>query len=398
MTTKTRKQVRKANHSAFTDHNCVKLIRGGKDYFDMLVQLINNAEHTIHLQVYILDEDETGQLVVNALMEAAHRGVKIYVMVDGYASQSLSKQFVKTIRESGIQFRFFAPLLKSKYFYFGRRMHHKIFVVDNESALTGGLNISNRYNDMPGQTAWLDFALYVKGAIAKELCVLCWKSWKGYPTKMKKMPCEAKEVNHRYSEEENSLVRMRRNDWVRNKNQISRTYIEMFTSAKESITILSSYFLPGTLFKKALRRAIRRGVKIRVIIAGMSDIMVSKNAERYLYDWLLRNKIEVYEYNRQILHGKMATCDGEWITIGSYNVNNISAFASIELNLDVKNPTFTKSVDQTLDEIIRDQCTLVTEESLKKTTNILKRLLRWSSYIFIRAMFYLFTFYYRKQK
>jgi cardiolipin synthase len=193
-------------------------------------------------------------------------------------------------------------------------------------------------------------------------------------------------------------VRMRRNDWVRNKDQVSRTYIEMFTHARSNITILSSYFLPGTLFRKALRRAIKKGVKVRVIIAGLSDIMISKNAERYLYDWLLRNKIEVYEYNQQILHGKMASCDGEWITIGSYNVNNISAFASIELNLDVKNKNFTRSVDKTLDQIIKDHCTVVTAETLKKSTNVFKRVIRWSSYIIIRFMFYLFTFYYRKQK
>jgi cardiolipin synthase len=392
------KKNRKPLPAGFVDNNRVKLIRGGKDYFDLLVEMIEGAEETIHLQVYILDEDETGQLVVNALKAAASRQVKVYVMVDGYASQGLSKEFVQSIRDAGIHFRFFSPLLKSKYFYFGRRLHHKVVVVDNQCALIGGLNISNRYNDLPGQMAWLDFALYVEGMIARDLCVLCWKSWKSFPARMPKTPCEAKELHFNFSEEENSQVRMRRNDWVRNKDQVSRTYIEMFTHARSNITILSSYFLPGTLFRKALRRAIKKGVKVRVIIAGLSDIMISKNAERYLYDWLLRNKIEVYEYNQQILHGKMASCDGEWITIGSYNVNNISAFASIELNLDVKNKNFTRSVDKTLDQIIKDHCTVVTAETLKKSTNVFKRVIRWSSYIIIRFMFYLFTFYYRKQK
>ena len=205
-------------------------------------------------------------------------------------------------------------------------------------------------------------------------------------------------MNFSFNKNENSLVRMRRNDWVRNKNQVSRTYLEMFTHATNNITILSSYFLPGTIFRKSLRRAIKRGVKVRVIIAGLSDIPVSKNAERFLYDWLLRNKIEIYEYNQKILHGKMATCDGEWLTIGSYNVNNISAFASIELNLDIKNPIFTKQVDETLQQITESQCTLITHEHLARTTNLFKRIIRWSSYIVIRFMFYIFTFYYRRQK
>ena len=92
--------------------------------------------------------------------------------------------------------------------------------------------------------------------------------------------------------------------------------------------------------RRLLTNAAKRGVKIKVITAGPSDIMLAKHAERWMYDWLLRNKIELYEYQPAILHAKVAVCDSEWITIGSYNLNNISAYASIELNLDVHNADF----------------------------------------------------------
>jgi cardiolipin synthase len=85
-----------------------------------------------------------------------------------------------------------------------------------------------------------------------------------------------------------------------------------------------------------LRNAARRGVSVKVILAGKSDIMLSKNAERYLYDWLLRKKIGIYEFQPTVLHAKITVCDSEIVTIGSFNVNNISAYASLELNLDVK--------------------------------------------------------------
>jgi cardiolipin synthase len=387
----------KANFHNYTANNKVELVRGGKNYFDLMLELINRAKDTIHLQVYIYDDDETGTRVANALKAAVQRKVQVYLMADGYASQVMSQKFIDDLRAAGIHFRFFETIFRSKYFYFGRRLHHKVLVVDTRYALVGGLNISDRYNDMPQQPAWLDFALYAEGEIAKQLCVLCWKTWKGFPRRMGITPCEQKELQFDFPDAEKSMVRMRRNDWVRRKNQISRSYIEMLKTAKTEITILCSYFLPGRIMRKNILQALQRGVQIKVVLAGLSDVMLAKNAERYIYDWMLRNKIKIFEYQGTILHGKVAVCDNEWLTIGSYNVNNISAYASIELNLDVHNPSFAKKVDEALEQIIRENCMQITEERLAKITTIFKRLVRWSSYQIIKLGFYLFTFYFREK-
>lgn len=373
----------------------MQLIRGGSAYFDKLLQLIGNAKESIHLQTYIYDDDETGRLVANALKEAVQRNVEVHLMADGYASQVMSKSFIADLKNAGIRFRFFAPLFKGRNFYFGRRMHHKMTVVDTRYALVGGVNISNRYNDMPGQPAWLDFALFVEGEVARELCVLCWKSWKSYPVNMGITPCEEKQVSFDFLPEEQSEVRMRRNDWVRRKNQISSTYVRILRSSRSEVTILCSYFLPSIFIRRQMVNAIKRGVTIRVIAAGNSDVKVAKNAERWLYDWLLRNGIELYEYQKNILHGKMAVCDEEWMTAGSYNINNISAYASIELNLDVRNPAFAKKTRQVLQEIMEKDCTRITFEQHIRTKNIFRQFNRWLSYQFIRTVFYLFTFYFR---
>ena len=373
----------------------MQLIRGGRAYFDKLLQLIGMAKESIHLQTYIYEDDETGRLVANALKEAVLRNVEVHLMADGYASQAMSKSFIADLKNAGIHFRFFETFFKSRYFYFGRRMHHKMTVVDTRYALVGGVNISNRYNDMPGQPAWLDFALFVEGEVARELCVLCWKSWKSYPVNMGITPCEEKQVSFDFLPEEQSEVRMRRNDWVRRKNQISSTYVKILRSSRSEVTILCSYFLPGIFIRRQMVNAIKRGVSIRVIAAGNSDVKVAKNAERWLYDWLLRNGIELYEYQKNILHGKMAVSDEEWMTAGSYNINNISAYASIELNLDVRNPAFAKETRQVLQQIIEKDCTRITFEQHIKTNNIFKQFNRWLSYQFIRTVFYLFTFYFK---
>jgi cardiolipin synthase A/B len=382
---------------ACTKCNKVQLMRGGKQYFDLLITLINNAIECIHIQTYIFNDDETGQLVAAALKQAAKRHVAVYLLVDGYASQIMSKSFIYELREAGIQFRFFEPLLKSKYFYFGRRMHHKIAVIDVRYALVGGINIADRYNDIHGKPAWLDFALFAEGDIAQQLCILCWKSWNKYPLKMSITPCEIKKIDFKPAQEFKTEIKMRRNDWVRSKNEISSTYINMLRTAKKEVTIMCSYFLPGVNIRKQIVAAIKRGVHVKVIASGYSDIAVAKFAERWLYDWLLRNKVELYEYQKSILHAKLAICDKEWMTIGSYNINDISAYASIELNLDVPNKDFATEVKQVLDGIIKNDCILIKKEHHWHAKNIFNQFTRWISYWFIRIVFNLFTFYYKRK-
>ncbi len=379
----------------YTSINKVKLIRAGQGYFNTLLNLIRRATDSIHIQVYTFNDDETGRDVADALIDAAKRKVSVHLMADGYASRTMSNAFIHELRDAGIHYRFFEPVFRSNYFYFGRRMHHKLIVVDAKYALVGGINIANRYNDMPGQLAWLDFAIYVEGEIAKDLCILCWKTWYGYKRNMKLTPCEEKEINFAIAAQESSEVRMRRNDWVRRKNEITATYVSMLRHATTQVTILCSYFLPGKVIRKQMEYAIRRGVRIRVIAAGRSDVTLAKHAERWLYDWLLRNGIELYEYQKNILHGKIAVSDDEWMTIGSYNINNISTYASIELNLDVRDASFAESVRIQLDEIIANDSIRITPLQHVKTKNILKQFSHWLSYQFIRMLFYLFTFYFK---
>ncbi|KAI9447033.1 hypothetical protein F5148DRAFT_1292497 [Russula earlei] len=340
--------------SAYTKHNTIQLIRGGKAYFHLLEQLIDRAKYFIHLQVYIFEEDETGKLIGDALMRAASRGVKVFLVPDGYASQHLSNNFLHHLVGAGIHFRFFEPLLMSEHFYFGRRLHHKITVVDNYHCLVAGINIGDRYNDLPGQPAWLDWAAYVQGDVAAEL------------TK----PVTGKEC----------LIRVRRNDWVKRRNQVSRSYVELLRKSSAHVTIMSSYFLPGRAIRRQLSLASRRGVKIRVILSGVSDIALAKYAERYMYRWLQKRHIELYEYTGSVLHGKMATRDHCWTTVGSYNVNDISAYASIELNLDVDNTAFAIQVQQHLDAIIANECIAVTGK-VYNTYPRINRLLQYGSYV-----------------
>src|SRR5882724_1584430 len=318
-----RKRIPKAL-AGYTHHNKVRLVHGGHDYFSLLLQMIDNAKSTVHLQTYIYENDATGRLVADALMRAARREVKVFVLLDGYASQDLPKPFIQALKDAGIFFRWFWPLFKSRHFYLGRRMHHKILVTDGSYGLTGGVNISDRYNDIGENKAWLDWGLHVEGEAALKLHIICNDMWRKAYGK-KGISVDRTEWLPGITPAEECMVRVRRNDWVQAKNQISRSYLEMFRNAYQRITIMSSYFLPGKIFRKQMALASRRGVKVKIIMGGVSDVRIARLAEQYMYRWLFRNGIEIYEYQDTVLHGKLAVYDGAWATVGSYNVNRISA-------------------------------------------------------------------------
>lgn len=372
----------------------VQLVRSGHEYFDLLGRLIKNARSLIHLQTYIFDADDTGKEVVHQLIEAAKRGVKVILVADGYASQTLSKTVIKKLQEAGVQFLFFNPVWKSKYFYFGRRLHHKVVVVDGEHGLVGGINVSNHYNDTVEHLAWLDWALYVTGPVVLELQKVC-----EHLAKVEILESIKRRLyRKRASPEAPAKIQVMINDWVRGKREITNTYLKMLRNAESHVTIMSSYLLPGKILRANLRKAARRGIKIRFIMAGISDVVIAKHAERHMYRWMLRNNIEIYEYHRNVLHAKMAVCDSEWLTLGSYNVNNISAYASIELNLNVFNPTFAKEAEARLEEIIKQDCKKITKEVFESHNTLWNQFLQRSAYDIFRIILFLFTFYFRQRE
>jgi cardiolipin synthase len=388
--------------AGYTHHNKVRLVHGGKDYFSTLLQLIDQAKTIIHLQTYIFDGDETGRMVADALLRAAGRQVQVFILLDGYASQHLPHSIILAWKAAGVHFRWFWPLFKSRHFYLGRRLHHKVVVVDGAQGMAGGVNISDRYNDIGGIPAWLDRALLVEGQAAMRLHIICRDMWtKAYwkkdhpknPLKKNQYPWLPELIP-----EQECLVRVRRNDWVQGKNQISRSYLEMFRQAQSHIIVLSSYFLPGKILRKEMMLAARRGVAIKIIVGGVSDVKISRLAEQFMYRWLFRNKMEVYEYQHTVLHGKMATYDGIWMTNGSYNVNKISAYASVELNMDVRDPAFALSVEAELTDIIRDNCKRIIPATYFQHTGWLQRFQQRLAYETIRVLFFLFTFYFKQEK
>jgi len=251
---------------------------------------------------------------------------------------------------------------------------------------------------MPGEPAWLDMALYCEGEASFLLQSTCREVWGSKNKMISVSRTEVENFCRQIPLEEKVEVRVRRNDWVKRKSEIWSSYLEMFNNAEKSIIIMCSYFLPGRLFRKKITQAVNRGVRMKVILAGTSDVMMAKNAERYLYDWLLKNNIEIYEYQETVLHAKVTVSDSSWVTIGSYNVNNISAYASLELNMDIKNKVFALTTEKELEGIISEHCKQITKANYASSTNFFKRLWQRFCYNFINNVLNLITFYFRQEE
>ncbi len=368
----------------FSSGHYIELLRSGEEFFAANVRAIGQAKHFIHLQTYILDEDETGLHIIDALEKAARKGVRVYLLLDAYGTKYLSGDLMKRIEEAGILFRFFSPAFITKGFQLSLRLHHKVLLVDGETAIIGGMNIADRYRGSPAKKEWLDFALLVKGPECIHVNAIVRRLWnKTFISKAEK----SNEIVHNIKPwSDNIKVRVTENNWYRNKIEILRSYRAVFKHAQERIILFSGYFLPGRLERKLLRQASSRGVDISIVLAAESDAPIFKRATWFLYDFILRNNIRIYEYLPSNLHAKVATVDDKWSTVGSYNLNHISDYGSIEMNVEVLDEGFTSQFEKTLLKIIRNDCRQVTIEDYLKRKTIFVQVSGWISYQMIRLL------------
>ena len=378
---------RKKLASGFQFNNDAQLMRSGIEFFDTLVKLIDGAVHEVHLQTYIFSEDETGTRISEALIRASKRGVKVFVLLDAYGSNNLATAFVDKMKAEKIELRFFGRIFKKGKLHIGRRLHRKVIVIDGITSVVSGINISNKYNSLDGATPWLDFGVLVKGEVSKKLHLLCTQSW----LKIRFRSLSGKLIRHGIQKMEASerpiKIRVRQNDWKLRKNQVAQSYYQMIKTVEKSLIIVGGYFLPGRKVRRLLQNASERGVAIQLVVAEISDVGLMRNAMLYLYDWLLRHKVQIFEYTPSNVHGKGIVADKKILSIGSYDLNALSTYSNIELNLDIDDHLIAGQFNDLLEEIITKDCKEIKEEIFKTGTGVTKKIGRWVSYRLVKIFF-----------
>ena len=368
----------------YRDGHYIELLQSGESFFAACEKVIDEAMQYIHFQTYIVDDDETGRRIVNALIRAAERGVRIYFLLDAYGGTSFSKDLVKKVEDAGILFRRFSPGLITKGFQLSLRLHHKIVLADGNTALIGGMNIADRYHGKAGSKAWLDFAVILRGPECVHILLILKRLWNKAFISKKERSREV--VHHIFEYEQNIKLKVLQNNWSRNKIEILKSYRSAIKHAQFRMIIFASYFLPGRNERRLLRNASRRGVDIKIVLSAESDARVFSRATNFLYDFILRNNIRIYEYLPSNLHAKVAIVDGRWSTIGSYNMNHLSDYGSVETNVDILGEEFASGFEKLLNEILVNDCRQVTVEDYTRRKTWILRITDWFSYQMIRGM------------
>jgi len=376
----------------------ISLVLSGEDFFKRLVRLLDQARETVHLQTYIFVDDDTGRLIAEALKRAARRGVEVRVIADGYGSKELPRAFVQDLQAAGIHFRFFQHIISILKWQGGRTLHQKVVVVDRRSALVGGINIADKYRGSPDTPAWLDFAVQIEGDVCGHLHNLCSDIYRHQYWRRTRLPIAWRREKTPFlpNPPQDGLLRFRLNDWLRRKTEIYQSYVRAISSARESLVIVASYLLPGRMVRKRLATAVRRGVAVRILLTGPSDVPLARGAEQYVAYRMLQKGIRVFHWEKSVMHGKTILVDGRWASVGSYNLNPLSRFRSLELNVDIADPTFTRYFCAHVDDLLRHHCKEVTKDNLPEFSSRWHLFKAWLAYQFsIYLMQFLFP---RKRK
>ncbi len=353
-----------------TKHNLVKFFYDGEDYDIEILTLIQTAQKSIHLQVYIFSMDAFGKKIHNELILASKRGVQIYLLIDGLGSKDFPFKNEQQLKEAGIYFCRFNGIRLKTLFRWGRRLHHKILLVDGNKAIIGGINIISAYVDTLFKSPRLDFAVGIEGPITKGLTAYCQNIFQKsyYEPLTFNAPCPI--ISHPMGMDAKISV----NDWVNNRRQITREYSQITDGAQRSITIINSYFFPRKKFIKKLVAASERGVRVRLILPKHSDWKSWVLASQYLFHQFLDKGVEIYQWEKSILHGKLATVDGKWSTIGSFNLNYTSYQGNLEMNVNIYSETFAKNLEQEIDKLIEVGCERIDTKSFSENFSLFQKL------------------------
>ncbi len=362
------------------------LVHSGDDFFKRAVEIINHSKKTLHFQTYIFIDDSTGKIIINALQHAVKRGVKVFLLVDAFGSADLHNNSIEKITQSGIHFRKFSPLFYKYRIRFGRRLHHKIVLADDTEALIGGINVEDKYRVEGPETPWLDYAVYLKGTVCKKVLTICEALWKNRGRKGRKKLFHV--LDKAIGEYDGIPVKVRQNNYLFRREGISLSLRYAIRHSHSSVIFMASYFMPGNRIRKLLRKASERNVKIQVILQGVSDVGLSKKATTYLYDWMFRNNIEIYEWNKTILHGKITTVDDKWVSAGSYNINHLSDYSSVETNVEVFDAAFCNTVQVELMKVMASS-DKITQADFNRRINLWQRFTYWCAYYTVRFLFWL---------
>jgi cardiolipin synthase len=377
-----------AGWSDFVPGNQVTLLQNGEAFFPAIETAFDRARHEIYLATYIYQDDAIGERIAGALKRAAQRGVKVYVLIDGYGSKDLPRSMLARLRTDGMKTLIYRRKISPWTFQRKRlrRMHRKIVVVDREIAFVGGINIIEDGEVTGDMGSRYDYAVAVEGPLVdvirlsaqRSWSMVAWRSFRKGTIRSGALPASTS-----IGGSMRAAFLMRDN--FHHRRDIEAAYMRAIKQAESEIILANAYFLPGLDFRHALIDAARRGVRVVLLLQGKIEYLLQHYASRALYGNFLDAGIEIYEYRKSFLHAKVAVIDGHWATVGSSNIDPFSLLLSREANVVVDDEAFGASLAHSLKKTVETDGRQILAGNWKHQPAGL-RFISWFSYSLLRLM------------
>ena len=406
----------------FSGGNEVRLLRGGDELFPAQIEAMRHARHEIWLATYIFHSDAAGAATVAALRAAAARGVRVRVVVDGFGSRASLGWLQQQLEGSRVALAVFRPIDRWwRWLQPGqlRRLHQKLCVVDAEQAFVGGINIIDDRMDLnigAIDSPRLDFAVGLRGPVVEPIAQAAravWtRAWLGRDFGEELLALvRSPEPFARLRRLVRRLRMPRGGRWrdrggaaggepqdltpvyaafvlrdnLRQRRTIERAYIEAIRAAQRRVDLITPYFYPGQAFRRALRDAARRGVRVRLLLQGKVDYRIAGLAAQALYAELAGHGVRIYEYVPAYLHAKVAVVDEQWATVGSSNIDPISLLLNLEANVVVQDEAFARAVTAECEAAIRVSAEVDRRRVGGFKGMIARALVAWVAYVYLRV-------------
>lgn len=296
----------------------------GADLFADMLAEIDAAREFIFIESYIWKADEIGQEFKRRLVQKAREGVRVYVIFDEFGNLVVPSDFKSFPPE--IHLLRFTPINRIWHVFDPRRYsldHRKVLVVDGHVGFLGGYNIGSLY-----ATHWRDTHLRVVGSAAHDLADSFMDFWNAHSARRNA-------IHMRFPLSFDPTISLRDNNALRLTFPIRDMYMAAINRAQKSILLTNAYFIPDHVLLGSLVEAAQRGVEVHILVPWTSNHILADWVSRGYFSHCLENGIHIWGYRNAMIHAKTCVVDDIWLTIGTANLDRLSAVGNYELNIEV---------------------------------------------------------------
>ncbi|WP_409296128.1 phospholipase D-like domain-containing protein [Peribacillus sp. SCS-26] len=330
----------------------ITLFTDGITLFGDMFAEIKAAERHIHILFYIVKEDHFSREFLALLKEKAQAGVEVRLLLDWMGSFGLKKKTIKSLRAHGIQIAFCqVPKLPFLFYSSQERNHRKIAVIDGKKGYLGGYNIGKEYiNEDPKLSPWRDYHLKIWGEGALDLQEEFLEDW------LEATGCDFRKSTLYKNEVQRG--RCRHLIIPCEGVHLEERYIKLIRMAEEKIIIGTPYFIPGKKLEGELLTALKKGIKLTIIVPGNPDHVLVKEASYKYFRKLVPEGAQVYQFQKGFYHPKVILIDNQLVDVGTSNFDKRSLFLNHELNCYIFDRDCIRQIEEALGEDLRHSCPL----------------------------------------